>query len=139
MSRIRQRHAFQNQRPKAEMNLTSVMDLTFILLITFIITFPLIEQGFPVSLPKGKAQELPQEAKPAVVSVSAQNRIYLGENLVTLEELKSALATQQLNQPDLQLIIRGDQQVSYGAVIEVAQIAHDLGISKLSLAIEPQE
>ena len=44
----------------SEINLTPLMDLTFILLITFIITFPLIEQGIPVKLPKGKAQRAPR-------------------------------------------------------------------------------
>ena len=42
----------------SEINMTPLMDLTFILLITFIITFPLIEQGIPVNLPKGDAADL---------------------------------------------------------------------------------
>ena len=42
----------------SEINMTPLMDLTFILLITFIITFPLIEQGIAINLPKGKASEM---------------------------------------------------------------------------------
>ena len=45
----------------SEINLTPLMDLTFILLITFVITFPLMEQGVSVNLPSGDADPLPEE------------------------------------------------------------------------------
>jgi biopolymer transport protein ExbD len=38
-----------------EINMTPLIDLTFLLLITFIITMPMVEQGIPVNLPKGKS------------------------------------------------------------------------------------
>ena len=44
-------------RQISDINLTPLMDLTFILLITFIITFPLIEQGISINLPKADADE----------------------------------------------------------------------------------
>ena len=40
----------------SDINMTPLMDLTFILLITFIITFPLIEQGVTIQLPKGRRE-----------------------------------------------------------------------------------
>ena len=42
----------------SDINMTPLMDLTFILLITFIITFPLIEQGVSINLPKGNASNI---------------------------------------------------------------------------------
>ena len=45
----------------SDINMTPLMDLTFILLITFIITFPLIEQGMIINLPKGEASDLSKE------------------------------------------------------------------------------
>ncbi len=97
-------------RPKAEMNLTSMMDLTFLLLITFIITFPLIEQGFDVSLPKGKAPPLEADQKPAVVTIDKEGRIFLGQDLISTEALAG-----QLN---------------------IARSANELGIKKLALATQ---
>ena len=88
---MRRRRVIQYSRPRAEMNLTSMMDLTFLLLITFIITFPLIEQGLPVALPKGKAKPLETNDKPAVVTVDSQGRIYLGQTIVTLGEQQGDL------------------------------------------------
>lgn len=118
----------------AEMNLTSMMDLTFLLLITFIITFPLIEQGLPISLPKGKSQTLEADDKPAVVTVDKQNRIYIGQTLVTLDDLNARLRSMLSENKQLRLVIRGDKDVNYGAIVDVARLATDLGISKMALA-----
>ncbi|NLB68323.1 MAG: biopolymer transporter ExbD [Lentisphaerae bacterium] len=123
-------------RSKAEVNLTSMMDLTFLLLITFIITFPLIEQGFEVSLPKGRAQVLESDKKPAVVTVDKEGRLYLGQELVTADELVASLRTMKTENEDLKLIIRGDESVNYGTVVDIARSASEIGITKLALAMQ---
>jgi len=120
-------------RPLSEMNLTSMMDLTFLLLITFIITFPLIEQGIPLKLPAGKAQDLGSQAKSAVVSVDQEGRIFWGEEAVTPETLEFRLVEQMREKPDTHLLVRGDEAVAYGHIVGVLKIAHRLGISRLAL------
>ena len=112
------------------------MDLTFLLLITFIITFPLIEQGFEVSLPKGRAQVLESDKKPAVVTVDKEGRLYLGQELVTADELVASLRTMKTENEDLKLIIRGDESVNYGTVVDIARSASEIGITKLALAMQ---
>ena len=72
----------------SEINLTPLMDLTFILLITFIITFPLIEQGIPVDLPAGEAEELtPERARTITLDedVAAQLRRLMHERDITFK------------------------------------------------------
>ena len=53
-----------------EINLTPLMDLTFILLITFIITFPLLESGLPVNLPTAEGDPLEEKETVSVSVVS---------------------------------------------------------------------
>ena len=118
------------------MNLTSMMDLTFLLLITFIITFPLIEQGFDVSLPKGKAPPLEADQKPAVVTIDKEGRIFLGQDLISTEALAGQLKTLLADNAELKLIIRGDTDVNYGKVVDIARSANELGIKKLALATQ---
>ncbi len=121
-------------RAMSDMNLTSMMDLTFLLLITFIITFPLIEQGIPLNLPTGKTQVLEIEDKPAVVSVDKEGRIFLGVEPVTLETLEQRLRTMQTKNADLRITLRGDADVNYGAIVAVARMATSIGIKKMSMA-----
>ena len=133
------RTALNRSRLISELNMTPLIDLTFLLLITFIITFPLIEQGLPVALPKGKSKPLETNDKPAVVTVDSQGRIYLGQTIVTLDDLNGRLRAMLGANDKLQLIIRGDKQVSYGTIVDVAQLATDLGIGRMALATSPKE
>ncbi len=121
-------------RSMSDMNLTPMMDLTFLLLITFIITFPLIEQGIPVNLPAGKTQVLEAADKPAVVSVDKEGRIYLGVEPLTLEALEQRLRLMLAENKDLRITLRGDADVNYGAIVAVARMATSIGIKKMAMA-----
>jgi len=123
-------------KTNTEMNLTPMMDLTFLLLITFIITFPLIEQGIPVNLPKGKAQLLETDTKPAVISLDKEGRIFLGDDPVTIDTLEQRLRILISENADLRMTLRGDAEVNYGAVVAVARLATDLGIKHLAMATQ---
>jgi biopolymer transport protein TolR len=123
-------------KPVAEMNLTPLMDLTFILLITFIITFPLIENGIPIKLPQGKSKPLDASQKSATVTVDKEGRYYVGDLTVTLDELRGELEKRKVENPELRVIIRGDVETNYGAVAEVAKLLSALGIKNTSLAFQ---
>jgi len=117
----------------SEMNLTPMMDLTFLLLITFIITFPMLEQGIPVNLPKGRADALESQAQSTVVSVDAEGRIYLGEEQMDAATLEQRLAQIVAAAPNTPVLVRGDEKVMYGAVVTVLKITHRLGITRMAL------
>jgi biopolymer transport protein ExbD len=75
----------------SDINMTPLMDLTFILLITFIITFPLIEQGIAINLPKGKAADM-MESKTRSISLNFAKQLYLDDVPVSQDELRAAMA-----------------------------------------------
>lgn len=120
-------------RSISEMNLTPMMDLTFLLLITFIITFPLIEQGIPVNLPKGQAESLEPQAKSTSISVDEEGRIFLNEEVVTPESLETRLGATIATEPETRVLVRGDERVAYGSVVTVLKIVHRLGITRMAL------
>ena len=73
MSRRRRQ---RGEKPKATVDMTSLIDLTFLLLVTFIVTLPALEQGISIMLPQAKTDQLPTKDKKAnVVTVDSQNRI----------------------------------------------------------------
>lgn len=123
-------------KPQAEMNLTPLMDLTFILLITFIITFPLIENGIPIKLPQGKTKPVDASEASVAVTVDKDGRYYVGDLTVTLDELRSELENRKATNPELRVIIRGDVAAQYGAVAEVAKLLSSLGIKNTSLSFQ---
>ncbi len=119
-------------RPLNEINLTPLMDLTFILLITFIITFPLIEQGIPIDLPQGRAD--PQTADAArSVSIDSGGSVYLDMRPITPEDLQTQLAQLARTEPNVAIYVRADQAVPYGEVVKLLRTLHELKLTRIAL------
>lgn len=118
-----------------EINLTPLMDLTFILLITFIVTFPLIEQGITVDLPKADAEDLAPEA-PQTVTIDANGVIYFNEVRMTVEELGGELVRLAERSPDAMIMVRADEGIKYGNVVGVLKVLHGAKLSRMALVTQ---
>ncbi|MFO7536415.1 MAG: biopolymer transporter ExbD [Kiritimatiellia bacterium] len=119
----------------SDINMTPLMDLTFLLLITFIITFPLVEQGIPVNLPKGKAQELPQK-KTATLSLNGRGDIFLDKTPVPKNTLARTLTALKAKNEDLTVLVRADEKLDYGKVIQVLKVLYDCKITRMALVTQ---
>ena len=123
---------------RADMNLTAMSDLTFLLLITFIITFPMIEQGIPVKLPKGKSRQMDAQKKTSSVTVDDEGRVYLGDKLIDFDELARELEARAAENPDLKLVVRGDVETKFGGVAEVMRLAERAGVRAMAVATKDE-
>ena len=119
----------------SDINMTPLMDLTFILLITFIITFPLIEQGVSINLPKGNASTI-SETSSRTISINAEGSYYLDDDLLSQSELREFLLQLSLTQPDQVIFLRADQTLPYGKVMDLIRMLHDAKISRMALITE---
>jgi len=112
--------------PIAELNVTNLIDLGFMLLIIFMIATPLIqqEQTIPVKLPaesKSPQPKPPRETKFHSVSIDAKLRYYLDNDptALTLPTLKSRLHAYASDKDKPVIRIRGDESVPYGKIVQV--------------------
>jgi len=122
----------------SDINMTPLMDLTFLLLITFIITFPLVEQGLPVNLPRAKARELPQ-TQTLTLTLNANGRLFLDRTPITLSDLEVTLADRQRHHPELTVLVRADEALEYGKVIQLLEKLHACRVSRLALVTRSME
>lgn len=122
----------------SEINMTPLMDLTFILLITFIITFPLIEQGVPINLPKGDAADLNDDQN-VRITVDAGGTIFLDKDIVSKSQLAAEMTRIGTDAPETTVYVRADQNARYGRVAEVVRILHEAKITRLALVTEAEE
>ena len=114
--------------------MNSLIDLTFLLLVTFIVTLPKLEQGISIMLPQAKTDVLPTKEKKAnTVTVDKDNVIYLNDVPLTLEELEKRLAAMAAEDPDVPLLVRGDERNSYGDVMKVVKIVYKCKIRRMAL------
>lgn len=119
----------------SEINLTPLMDLTFILLITFIITFPLIEQGIHVNLPHGKADQIDQDKNHAI-SIDPAGTVYLDDLPIAPEELAAEMKRIKLAEPEVTVMVRADKDIRYAALVDIMKILHDAQITRMALVTQ---
>jgi len=120
-------------RPMAEINVTPLVDVMLVLLIVFMVTAPLITSGVSVDLPQANAKPVNSDSTPITITVNAQNQIYLQSSQVQLSNLVATLQQISQNNPDRRMVVRGDQSVTYGEMLNVMATITDGGFTKVAL------
>ena len=130
------RTSLTNTRLISELNMTSIMDLTFLLLLTFMITFPNIEQGIAVRLPKGKTTTLEHQDSLAI-TLNANAELFLDNAAITEEALANALKTKVADNPEITVLVRADETLAYGKVVNVLRLMHEAQITRMAIVTDP--
>ena len=125
--------------PIAELNVTNLIDLGFILLVVFMIATPLIqqEQTIPVNLPTVSKleQQKAENDRFVAVGVDASGRFYVENqrNPITLAELRSRLRAYAAESKPPVIRIRGDYSVQYQKVAELFAEVQSAGLSRFTV------
>jgi biopolymer transport protein TolR len=115
------------------------VDVMLVLLIVFMVTAPLITSAVSVNLPKANAAPAASDAKPIVITVNAQDQIFLNNSQIPLTNLVSTLQQISQNNTDQKVFVRGDKDVSYGDMLQVMATITQGGFTKVALlADRPQ-
>lgn len=126
-------------REVSDINLTPMMDLTFILLITFIITFPMIEQGISVKLPSAKSGQLKASKDAHDITVDVLGNLFLDGQPIEKQELAQQMKTVADDNPEAPIYVRADLAVNYGRVAEVMVLLNAAGINTMALVTQAEE
>jgi len=118
-----------------QINVTPLLDLTFLLLIAFMITMPLMEYGTNISPPEMNSDKLPEDNFQSV-TLTKTGTVMLGKEAIAREELSARLARLKESEPKVQLLLRADGSRTYNDVIELmAEIRH-AGFGDVSLVTQ---
>lgn len=90
-----------------QINVTPLLDLTFLLLIAFMITMPLMEYGTNISPPEMNSDKLPEDNFQSV-TLTKTGTVMLGKETIAREELSARLARLRETEPKVQLLLRAD-------------------------------
>lgn len=132
-------HRHRATAPIADLNVTNLIDLGFMLLVIFMIATPLIqqEQTIPVKLPvESKSAQPKPDTKTQfhAVSIDAAGRFYLDDDktALTLPTLKSRLRAYATAKEKPVIRIRGDDAVPYGKIIQVMDELKKLDLTSVT-------
>lgn len=122
----------------AELNITPLLDLAFVLLVIFIITTTPVVNDLDVDLPS--AAKRPKDPKPKVnyVTVESNGKIYLNKDPVELSALQEQVAALRMdpNMRDLNIVIRGSAKAKYQRIVGVMDMLQQANVGKVNLATE---
>ncbi|MFN8650459.1 MAG: biopolymer transporter ExbD [Gemmatimonadales bacterium] len=122
----------------ADINVTSLVDVAFVLLIIFMITAPIMQGGVEVELPKAEAR--PIAAKEGmVVSVNQGGAIFIDDTRVSLGDFRMTFGAMVRSRKPKSVYLRADRRVPYGNVVEVLAVIRTSGITNVGLVAEAEE
>jgi biopolymer transport protein TolR len=121
----------------SQINVTPMVDVMLVLLVIFMVTAPIIQQGVQVNLPQAKGGAIPGTEEPLVVTIAKNGKVYLNDNVMSLEELGQKLRAIKKLQTDKQVYLRADQDVRYGVVIKTIAEIKQAGIERLGMVTRP--
>lgn len=130
----------RNRAPMAaidEINVTPLLDLTFLLLIAFMITMPLMEYGTVINAPEMNSDELPDKNFVSV-TLTKDGTCLLDRDVVSKADLENKLREMSSRDPKPQILVRGDGANSYAKVIELLSLVRSCGFKDATLVTQAE-
>ena len=115
-------------------NVTSLIDVMFLLLIFFMVTSQFRDQpAINLVLPRSAAAE-ETPVTPAVLYLTADGAVFINDRAVARDELTQALRQLQAAGDDDRIILRADARASHGDVVRLIDQVKESGFSRVSLS-----
>ncbi len=119
-----------------QIDIAPLIDMVFLLLIFFMLTSSFVMQpGIKVNLPKAVTSESVKLENVEII-VSGENVAYVNGRVITNKDLKNLL--KELVKQDRSVLIKADRRSSLGIVVEIWDMARDLGIAQINIATNPE-
>ncbi|HET9150638.1 MAG TPA: biopolymer transporter ExbD [Gemmatimonadales bacterium] len=122
----------------ADINVTSLVDVAFVLLIIFMITAPIMQGGVDVQLPRAEARPIePKEGM--VVTVNRSGQIFIDETAITYSDFKITFPSIVAAKKPNGVFLRADSRVPYGDVVRVLAVIRVAGVQNVGLVAQEEE
>jgi len=122
-----------------EINLTPMLDVTFIMLIFFIVTASFVkESGIDVNRPGASTAERKERGN-ILVAISESGEIWIDKRQVDLRAVRANIERLRAENPEGSVIIQADQNSKNGLLVKVMDAARLAGVQDVSIAATVEE
>ncbi|MPW36167.1 biopolymer transporter ExbD [Vibrio sp. B1Z05] len=124
----------RQRNDEAQVDMTSMLDIVFIMLIFFIVTSSFVrESGVEVNRPQA-ANATSQQDAGIFIAITDNNLVYIDKRLIDIERVQATLENLLIDKPDASVVIQADKFAFNGTVVKVMDGVKGAGIEKIALA-----
>ncbi|MDQ0289452.1 ExbD/TolR family protein [Oligosphaera ethanolica] len=127
---------------KSEIDITPLMDLTFMLLIIFVITVPVLEYSTKVDATppelNNKQNEASAKDQSVVIHLTREGQVLYFDQKIQFNELDALFSSLRAQRPNMSLLIRADGARPYEDVIAIMRAAKHANVETISLVTQAE-
>ena len=134
---MKRRHRIDEE---AEINITPMLDIVFIMLIFFIVTTSFVkEKGLEVSRPSNSPpKEIKQDRGPIVVKIDSSSLISVKGRILEPGAVEANLEREKAEKPASPLIVAAHPEADTEALVTILDAARAVGIESVNVATQSQ-
>ena len=119
----------------AEIDLTPMLDVVFIMLIFFIVVASFIkEAGVEVNRPDDNQPDNPEDSTSILVEVASDNQIWMENRRVDIRAVRANIQRLLAEDPEAPVTIKVEKGAEAGIVVDVADAARESGVAAVNWA-----
>ena len=123
--------------PKADINVTPLVDVMLVLLIIMMIIAPLLQQGVALTLPiAANSTEKPETQEDTLVQITSDGRFHVNGKAVQDNELRVRVEEALEQKAQRILIIKADEDAAYSSVMQAMDELRAIGLEDIGLITE---
>jgi biopolymer transport protein ExbD len=124
------------QQDEAELDMTPMLDVVFIMLIFFIVTTSFVkESGVSVSSPQAQTASQ-QENVNIFIAITAGGEVWVDRRPVDPRSVRAIVARLHADNPEGSVIIQADEDAATGMLVEVMDQVRLAGVEKIAIAAD---
>jgi len=122
---------------KADINVTPLVDVMLVLLIIMMLIAPMLQKGVDVKLPLAtNSADKPETQEQTVVAIDANKQMFLDGLRIREDDLTSQITTKMENRKEKVVLIKGDKDAPYSAIMAAMDRLRAANIENIGLITE---
>ncbi|MDR1873259.1 MAG: biopolymer transporter ExbD [Deltaproteobacteria bacterium] len=131
-----ERDEWGDEEALSEINVTPFIDIMLVLLIVFMITAPLMLGGVHINLPKTGGDPMPRPKTPLIVSLDAENRVFVDKEEVAPANQTARFKELAQTSENGEVFVRGDGMVRYKEMMTLMATLGQAGFARVTLVTD---
>ena len=130
----------QANADEAEIDLTPMLDVVFIMLIFFIVVASFLkEAGIEVNRPESNQHPPDPDSTSIVVTITGDGQIWMENRRIDIRSVRANIARLLASDPDQPFTVKTEPGATAGTLLEVGDAAREAGVKQVNWPAEDKQ